>query len=105
MAALAILEIHKNRIETAGAPDEYFEATPALERLSIWGNQLTELPSSLSSCPKLVGLQVPPASFGESGVRLPLLTLLDLRTGAVQPADVAARWALANDPGGGRHGH
>jgi len=53
---LKILEVHKNRIATI--PDGYFNATPALERLSLWGNTLTELPSSVCGCGALLGLQV-----------------------------------------------
>ena len=54
--ALTTYEIHKNRI--ASVPDDYFTATPALQRLSIWGNQLTgALPASLMSCGQLVGVQ------------------------------------------------
>jgi len=52
---LTVFEIHKNRI--ASIADDYFSATPALERLSIWGNQLTTLPSSLCGCSKLLGVQ------------------------------------------------
>ena len=54
---LKIFEAHKNRITSEGAPDDYFKATPALERLSIWGNALASLPASLTSCSKLVGVQ------------------------------------------------
>ena len=54
---LSILEVHKNRIDSAGAPDDYFEATPALTRVSLWGNQLSALPSSLATCAGLVGVQ------------------------------------------------
>jgi len=53
---LKIIEMHKNRVATI--PDAYFEATPALERLSLWGNMLTALPSSIMGCKGLVGLQV-----------------------------------------------
>lgn len=53
---LKIIEMHKNRIATI--PDEYFAATPALERLSLWGNMLTALPTSLCKCTELLGLQV-----------------------------------------------
>lgn len=52
---LTIFEIHKNRI--AKVADDYFKKTPALERLSIWGNMLTALPSSLLECSALAGLQ------------------------------------------------
>lgn len=51
---LKVYEIHKNRISEP--PADYFKATPALERLSIWGNLLKSLPSSLTSCSKLVGV-------------------------------------------------
>ena len=37
--------------------DTYFASTPALQRLSLWGNMLTALPPSLAACPKLIGLQ------------------------------------------------
>lgn len=53
--ALTIIEIHKNRLSTI--PDDYFEKTPALERLSLWGNMLTALPASLCRCSSLVGVQ------------------------------------------------
>lgn len=53
--ALTVFEIHKNRI--AEIEPTYFEKTPALERLSIWGNALTELPPSLLACASLVGVQ------------------------------------------------
>lgn len=52
---LKIFEIHKNNI--ADPADDYFAATPALERLSVWKNQLTTLPSSLTKCSSLVGVQ------------------------------------------------
>jgi len=52
---LTTLEIHKNRI--AEIDDKYFVATPALERLSIWGNMLTTLPGSLVGCKSLKGVQ------------------------------------------------
>jgi len=52
---MTILEIHKNRI--AKVPDDFFTKTKALERLSIWGNQLTSLPASLLGCSALVGVQ------------------------------------------------
>jgi len=55
MPALKIFEIHKNRL--ADPPDSYFNATPALERLSIWGNLLTTLPTSLCGLSQLVGVQ------------------------------------------------
>ncbi len=54
--ALKILEMHKNRITTI--PEGYFEATPALERLSLWGNMLTSVPGSVCKCAGLLGLQV-----------------------------------------------
>jgi len=53
--SLTVYEIHKNRI--ASIPDDYFKATPALQRLSIWGNQLAALPPSLCTCGSLVGVQ------------------------------------------------
>lgn len=53
--SLTVFEIHKNRVATMD--EGYFAATPALQRLSIWGNQLKALPSSLCSCSALVGLQ------------------------------------------------
>jgi len=53
--SLTIIEIHKNRI--AAIPDDYFDATPALERLSVWGNMLSALSPSLCRCSKLVGIQ------------------------------------------------
>jgi len=53
---LTILEIHKNRIGTIA--DDYFCATPALERLSLWGNQLRAVPPSLCACASLVGAQL-----------------------------------------------
>ena len=52
---ITIYEIHKNRI--AKMDDAYFKATPKLSRLSIWGNLLTALPSSLLECHELVGVQ------------------------------------------------
>ena len=52
---LKVFEIHKNRVKEVA--DDYFKATPALERLSIWGNQLTALPTSLTGCASLVGVQ------------------------------------------------
>ena len=53
--SLTVYEIHKNRIATI--EPTYFDATPALQRLSIWGNALAELPSSLRTCTSLVGVQ------------------------------------------------
>jgi len=53
---LTIVEVHKNRI--AKVPDEYFESTPALTRLSMWGNSLESFPPSIVSCQALLGLQV-----------------------------------------------
>ena len=53
--SLTTYEIHKNRIAAIDA--EYFGATPALQRLSVWGNMLTELPTSLQACAELVGVQ------------------------------------------------
>lgn len=52
---LTIFEIHKNRITEV--PDDYFDATKKLERLSIWKNELTTLPSSLVKLDHLVGVQ------------------------------------------------
>jgi len=52
---LTVFEIHKNRV--ASIPDDYFSATPALERLSIWGNHLAALPTSLCALASLVGVQ------------------------------------------------
>jgi len=52
---LTVFEIHKNRV--ASIPDDYFSATPALERLSIWGNHLAALPTSLCALKSLVGVQ------------------------------------------------
>jgi len=52
---LKVFEIHKNRIKDMA--DDYFKATPGLERLSIWGNALTKLPPSLTGCGALVGVQ------------------------------------------------
>jgi len=52
---VTVYEIHKNRIVKIDA--DYFEKTKGLERLSIWGNQLAELPASLLKCESLVGLQ------------------------------------------------
>jgi len=53
---LTILEIHGNRV--GAVPDDYFAATPALQRLSIWGNKtLPALPSSLCKCAALLGVQ------------------------------------------------
>jgi Leucine-rich repeat (LRR) protein len=52
---VTILEIHKNRI--ASVADDYFTRTKKLERLSLWGNQLTVLPGSLLACSALVGVQ------------------------------------------------
>jgi Leucine-rich repeat (LRR) protein len=52
---VTILEIHKNRI--ASVADDYFTHTKKLERLSLWGNQLTVLPGSLLACSALVGVQ------------------------------------------------
>jgi len=51
---LKILEVHKNRI--TAIEDDYFEKIPALERLSIWANQIPKLPS-LVKCTKLLGVQ------------------------------------------------
>ena len=53
---LSIIEIHKNRV--AKISDDYFTSTPALTRLSIWGNQLESFPSSICGCDYLLGLQV-----------------------------------------------
>eukprot|EP00322_Chrysochromulina_rotalis_P002199 CAMPEP_0115849998 /NCGR_PEP_ID=MMETSP0287-20121206/11738_1 /TAXON_ID=412157 /ORGANISM="Chrysochromulina rotalis, Strain UIO044" /LENGTH=311 /DNA_ID=CAMNT_0003303983 /DNA_START=28 /DNA_END=963 /DNA_ORIENTATION=- len=52
---ITVLEIHKNRIAEIDAA--YFEKTASLERLSIWGNLLKELPTSLLSCEGLLGVQ------------------------------------------------
>jgi len=52
---LRMLSMEKNRLSTI--PDDYFEKTPALERLSLWGNMLTALPASLCRCSSLVGVQ------------------------------------------------
>ena len=54
--SLRVLEVHKNRISTI--PERYFDATPALQRLSVWGNRLSELPPSVAEIPGLVALQV-----------------------------------------------
>ena len=43
VASLTVYEIHKNRI--ASIPETYFSSTPALQRLSLWKNMLTSLPS------------------------------------------------------------
>ena len=54
---LKLFEMHKNRI--SHIDEEYFNALPALQRLSLWGNTLAALPDSLrTSCTALVGLQV-----------------------------------------------
>ena len=53
--SLRLLELHKNRISSI--PDTYFESTPALQRLSLWGNQLASLPPSLAAIPGLLALQ------------------------------------------------
>lgn len=53
--ALTVYEIHKNRI--AAIEEDYFTKTPALERLSVWSNQLSALPPSLLTCKKLLGVQ------------------------------------------------
>ena len=53
--SLAIFEMHKNRIATIA--DTYFNSTPALTRLSIWGNMLTALPPSLAVLGSLLGVQ------------------------------------------------
>ena len=53
--ALTVYEIHKNRI--GAIEPAYFDATPALQRLSVWGNALAELPPSLRTCSSLVGVQ------------------------------------------------
>ena len=52
--SLIIIELQKNRIATI--PDDYFDATPALQRLSVWSNMLTTLPPSVCRCSALVGL-------------------------------------------------
>jgi Leucine-rich repeat (LRR) protein len=52
---LSVFEMHKNRV--ASIPETYFAATPALARLSIWGNQLKTLPQSLLDCFFLKGIQ------------------------------------------------
>jgi Leucine-rich repeat (LRR) protein len=54
--SLKIFEMHKNRVSVI--PDGYFEATPSLERLSLWGNMLTAVPTSLLSCAGLLGVQL-----------------------------------------------
>ena len=45
--------IHKNNIKEI--KDDYFAPTPALERVSLWGQgaKLTNLPSSLVNCKAL----------------------------------------------------
>ena len=50
--------IHKNNIKEI--KDDYFAPTPALERVSLWGQgaKLTNLPSSLVNCKALKGVQV-----------------------------------------------
>jgi len=55
--ALTIFEIHKCNIKEI--KDDYFLATPALERVSVWGQaaKLGNLPSSLTKCESLKGVQ------------------------------------------------
>uniref|UniRef100_A0A7S2CLL7 Uncharacterized protein n=1 Tax=Haptolina brevifila TaxID=156173 RepID=A0A7S2CLL7_9EUKA len=55
--SLTIFEIHKNNIKEIA--DDYFTKTPALERLNLYGQaaKLTNLPSSITSCASLKGLQ------------------------------------------------
>ena len=55
-SALELLELHNNRI--ASLPDDYFVATPKLQRLLLMKNGLSTLPSSLTSCAALRFLQV-----------------------------------------------
>ena len=56
ISSLELLEAHNNRLEKLD--DKYFAAAPRLRRLLLAGNQLTKLPTSLSSCAKLQFLQV-----------------------------------------------
>ena len=53
---LTVIELHRNRLTQI--PDNYFFSTPALSRISLWGNQLVDVPASLCSCSQLVGAQL-----------------------------------------------
>ena len=53
---LTVIEMHRNRLTKI--PENYFFATPALERLSLWGNMLEGVPDSLCGCNQLVGVQL-----------------------------------------------
>jgi hypothetical protein len=67
--SLSILEIHKNRLASIG--EEYFDATPGLTRLSVWGNQLTKLPASLCRCAQLLGVQAHENQLGSLPAGMP----------------------------------
>ena len=50
-SSIELIELNNNRI--ASMADDYFASTPRLRRLALAGNQLTSLPSSLTSCSAL----------------------------------------------------
>jgi len=50
------MEMHRNRFTEI--PENYFLATPALQRLSLWKNMLTSVPTSLFACSALIALQL-----------------------------------------------
>lgn len=61
-AKIEIFEMHKNRVATM--PAGYFAATPALKKLTLHGNGLTNLDASICSCSALEILQVQSNKLG-----------------------------------------
>lgn len=59
---IEIFEMHKNRVATT--PADYFAATPALKKLTLHSNGLTNLDGSICSCSELEILQVQSNKLG-----------------------------------------
>jgi len=60
---LTIFECQKNRVATIA--DDYFGATPALQRLNIFSNFVKKLPPSLWSCKELIAVQAQDCKLDE----------------------------------------
>lgn len=76
-ANLAILEVHhsSNKGMVEVVPDTYFEKTPSLNRLTLYGNtKLKKLPQSVLTCKNLKGLLVNDCALTElpGGSKWPL---------------------------------